>query len=88
MHVALKNGAGISQAEQNAPVWKGNAAPLEPAPAVSLAEIARRAAINGNGLCNIQLPASPRQTENGDDCWLESKVAFLKNQRRPVDYAG
>ncbi len=81
-----EHGDGISEAEKNIPIWSGAAVPREPSSPVGLAEIARRASINGNGICNVVLPQSNQKTVNGEDCWLKDKMDFLRSRSMPINY--
>lgn len=86
VYLAQNQGYGMSDAELKVPLWAGESNPIKPASPVGLAEIMRRASINGNGLCNLVLPASPKKTVNPGSEWTESFIVFLKAQPKPVNY--
>lgn len=83
---AQKYSDGISEDEKNIPVWSGAAKPRQPASPVGLAEIARRASINGNGLCNVILPQSTQTTANKENCWLQDKMNILRSRPTAINY--
>jgi inosine-uridine nucleoside N-ribohydrolase len=67
-------------------VWEAEAGPMTPT-AAGLKEIARRACINGNGLCNLIIPASPEeQVETPSQNWAEAFAASLRQSSEKVDY--
>lgn len=68
------------------PVWAGERAPLPPGSAPGVAEIARRATVNGNGLANLALPQSPHHPANGTDDWTKDIAKLLRRQEAGVDY--
>lgn len=85
-YLALNHGQGISKSEWDVSVWAGESAPLTPASPVGLAEIARRAGINGNGLCNLTLPRNPKTSRSGSIEWAKNFLNFLMEQPEPVNY--
>jgi inosine-uridine nucleoside N-ribohydrolase len=85
-HLAVTHGQGISNTERNISVWSGAPEPTQPATEVALAEIARRAGINGNGLCNLTLPHNPKGPANSEKEWVPDFIDFLTAQPTPVNY--
>lgn len=86
VYLAQMHGQGISEAEKNVGVWSGVSQPLLPASSTALAEITRRAGINGNGLCNLLLPQNPQGTQNQSEVWMKGFKKFLESQPEPVNY--
>lgn len=66
-------------------VWRGEAQPLPATPPSSLAEIARRAQSNGNGLVNVTLPPSGLGTVNGNSPWVAQVAEFIRKEKQ-VDF--
>ncbi len=67
-------------------VWVGEREPLAPGSPPGLAEIARRATVNRNGLADLTLPLSSLHPANGTESWTEGVAKLLRNQESPIDY--
>lgn len=67
------------------PVWRGETQPLPATPQSSLAEIARRAESNGNGLVNVVLPPGGLSTVNGSKPWVTQVADFIRKEKQ-VDF--
>ena len=85
LKLSKKSLLGVSQDEKRLPLWRGEKDPTYPVPHSSLQEINRRASINGNGLCNLFLPASSQKPRNKNESWEKSFKKFLLRQG-PVNY--
>ncbi len=67
-------------------VWRGEEQPLSPATPIALAEIARRAGINGNGICNVTLPRSTDIAHEYDDKWAQNFRDRIIQANKKIDY--
>lgn len=76
---------GAADGADRPPVWRGEAQPLPATPPSSLAEIARRAANNGNGLVNVVLPPGGLSTVNGNNPWVAQVADFIRKEQQ-VDF--
>ena len=66
-------------------VWQGEAQPLEPVTPETLAELQRRAAHDGNGICNLTLPHNPRPAANAGPDWRKEVYDHIRAAGR-LDY--